>query len=227
MSVVSRNTASTSPSTKSSSNPTNKALTQRMGDGFNKQDVQKKFNFAKDFGNAFGENLYKTGIETGKSVLRSPLRVATSLAEIPRTIGSKGAKTFNPYKVPGLGEIKTYSREAKDRIKGGESTAGTILGVGGQAILDTAAMGSVAKGLKSRIGGVNKAKWTAPKSVNSIKEIRAKNVELAKQMDKDTLVKVLKKTTSGTPGNAAGDKSLSLDQLDAIHNSLAFPWTGK
>lgn len=154
-----------------------------------------KTRFAKDFTVEFGKNLGKTGVEIGKSVLKAPLRVATSLAEIPTVLKSGGSKTFKPYNVPFLGEVKTYSREAQDKIKAGDgskmTTAATILGTGGQAILDTAALGSAAKGLK---GALSKLKSGAGKTAASAatktaskpsvaNDVLAKKIENTKAID--------------------------------------------
>lgn len=145
------------------------ALNQRTGRGgrrqspsqiaANKQNLNNKLTFAKDFGTAFGQNLGKAVLDTGKSVLKSPFRVASSIAEIPKVVKSGGSKTSDPYNLPFLGEVKTYARDARDRINAGDGskmkTVETILGVGGQAMLDTAALGSAAKGAKDFVFGKN------------------------------------------------------------------------
>lgn len=119
----------------------------------NRESLNSKLTFAKDFGNEFGKNLGKVALDTGKSIVKSPFRVASSLAEIPKVVRSGGARTSDPYNLPFLGEVKTYARDAQDRIKAGDGskmkTAETILGVGGQAILDTAALGSAAQHVKN------------------------------------------------------------------------------
>lgn len=123
------------------------ALGQKMTGGLN---------FAKNFGQALGQNLGKTALNVGKSVLASPIRVGASLAEAPMNIASGGQKTFKPFNVPLLGQVKTYARDAQDRINQGDgsklTTASTILGVGGQSILDTAALGSAAQSAKNFFG---------------------------------------------------------------------------
>lgn len=136
------------------------ALNQRTGRGrrggglssAQKSNFDSKVQFGKDFATAFGKNLGTAALETGKSIARSPFRVASSLAEIPKVYKSGGSKTSDPYNIPGLGQIKTYAREAQDKIKEGDgsklTTAATILGVGGQSMLDVAALGSAAQGAK-------------------------------------------------------------------------------
>ncbi len=113
-----------------------------------------KLKFAGDFASAFNKNIGNMALESGKSLARSPFRVATSLAEAPLAFATGGKSTLNPYNIPGLGQIKTYSREARDKINagdgGGLTTAATILGTGGQAILDTATLGSIAQGVKNK-----------------------------------------------------------------------------
>ncbi len=139
------------------------ALNQRAGRGSRggrgrpmsaaqKQDFNNKVTFAKDFTTEFGKNLGSTALEMGKSIARSPFRVASSLAELPKVYKSGGAKTSDPYNIPGLGQIKTYARDAQDKIKAGDgsklTTASTMLGVGGQSMLDVATLGSAAQGVK-------------------------------------------------------------------------------
>lgn len=101
---------------------------------------------ALDTARGVGKTIGKTALGVGKSILSSPIRVASSLAEAPRVY--RGKEPFKPFNVPGLGQVKTYSREAADRINAGDgsnlNTLATILGVGGQAILDTAALGGAA-----------------------------------------------------------------------------------
>lgn len=149
----------------SSSAAVSNALNQRAGRGgrgrgrgmstAQRQNLNNKVTFAKDFGTAFGKNLGSTALEMGKSVARSPFRVASSLAELPKVYKSGGAKTSDPYNIPGLGQIKTYAREAQDKIKAGDgsklTTASTILGTGGQAMLDTAALGGLAQGAYNQV----------------------------------------------------------------------------
>ncbi len=101
---------------------------------------------AIDTARGVGKKLGSTALEVGKSVLASPIRVGSSILEAPRVY--RGGKPFKPFKVPGLGEVKTYAREASDKVSAGSGSkseiAEAIIGTGSKAILDTAAIGSVA-----------------------------------------------------------------------------------
>ncbi len=169
--------------------PAAKAIVNKSG----AKTVGPKTQFARDFTVAFGKNLGKTGLEIGKSIVKAPIRVGASLAEIPKVVKSGGSKTSDPFKLPLLGEVKTYSREAQDKIKAGDgsktTTAATILGTGGSAILDTVATGSAAKGIKhliskagSKAGATNvAAKTVTPKTTAN--DVLAKRIENTKAVE--------------------------------------------
>jgi hypothetical protein len=94
------------------------------------------------------------GVDLAKEVVKTPLRAGASVVDTGRVFASE--EPMQPFNVPGLGEVKSAQRNAVDRIEGGESTTGAILGAGGEAILDVLATVGVTKavfdGLKKSFG---------------------------------------------------------------------------
>src|SRR5574343_829904 len=78
-----------------------------------------------------------------KETVKAPLRAVESAVEVPKVLS--GGEPFTPINLGPLGELKTYSRMAKDDIEAGKDPTGTALKTGGQAILEIIGVGELAQ----------------------------------------------------------------------------------
>lgn len=119
----------------------------------------------------------------GAEILKTPVRVGASLVDIPRV--AAGKEPLQPVNVPVLGEASSAQREAVDRIEGGESTVGAVLGAGGESILDVIALAGVTQSVINKLKGTIKpvAPKTTPKT--AVKS----NADIAQQLQREQVIK--------------------------------------
>ena len=92
------------------------------------------------FPRELGKDLFATSVEIAKSLIKAPFKITKTFAYHPLYYRQKEPE----WKVPGLGEITSYAQDTEKRLKElqdqgmDDRTAAiaTILGVGGEAILD-------------------------------------------------------------------------------------------
>jgi hypothetical protein len=98
------------------------------------------------FPRELGKDLFATSVEIAKSLIKAPFKITKTFAYHPLYYRQKEPE----WKVPGLGEITSYAQDTEKRLKElqdqgmDDRTAAiaTILGVGGEAILDVSIVAS-------------------------------------------------------------------------------------
>jgi len=150
----------------------------------------------------FGKELVGTAIDIGKGLVTAPIKVTKSLIELPEVIKSRGKKVpEKTWRFPVLGEITSYYQDVKRKLDDYEkmgltphqAAAATILGTGGEAILDTVFVGSLiesgAKALAKRgaTAAEKVAAWQFLGYPESVEEANTIRKELAKQFHPDKL----------------------------------------
>lgn len=98
--------------------------------------------------------------EAIKETIKAPIRAVESAVEVPKVLS--GGEPFTPINLGPLGELKTYSRMAKDDIEAGKDPTGTALKVGGQAMLEVIGVGQIAQAAANAMGSGGKEvfKWS-------------------------------------------------------------------
>ncbi len=98
------------------------------------------------FPRELGKDLFATSVEIAKSLIKAPFKITKTFAYHPLYYRQKEPE----WKVPGLGEITSYAQDTEKRLKELQdqgmddrtSAIATILGVGGEAILDVSIVAS-------------------------------------------------------------------------------------
>ncbi|MFH8120338.1 MAG: J domain-containing protein, partial [Candidatus Aenigmatarchaeota archaeon] len=161
------------------------------------QRIQKtgKVSMPRLFVEELAKETAATAIDIGKEFAKTPLKIGAEIGS--RFLGGEYAKTQPAFKIPGLGEITTYTADYHQRKKEfkekhglseKEATIASLLMTGGEAILDATLIASMAaKAAAPKLPALEEKikSWYVLGQPKTIDEAKETYTQLAHQLHPD------------------------------------------